>query len=61
MLSAKQFLLSHISSSLPSLTDGTTAPTQACLEEQTLTELNETCPLYGLTRELLISHPDVDD
>lgn len=39
----------------------TTAPTQACLEERTLTELNETCPLYGLTRELLISHPGTDD
>lgn len=55
------FLLSYISSSLPPLTDGTTATTQACLEEPTLTELNETCPLDSPSRELLIRHPDVDD
>lgn len=37
------------------------APTTACLEEGALTELNETCPLCGSTREPLISQPDTDD
>lgn len=37
------------------------APTPACLEEGALTELNETCPLCGSTREPLISQPATDD
>lgn len=37
------------------------APTPAHLEERTLTELNETRPLCGSTREPLISQPDMDD
>lgn len=37
------------------------SPTRACLEEHTLTELNETHPPTGLTRQLLINHPDTVD
>ena len=42
-------------SELPRLTDETRVPTQACLEEHSLTELNETCPLYGLRGNCLLA------